>query len=93
MLVFAPLSLRSACRHCDPAGRIPIAVKSGKDKTGYMLFGTRWKEGRDGFPADDNTQVFVRVFPTRQAAADGLCSISSRQTNQALAAHFTGKKR
>jgi hypothetical protein len=35
-------------------------VKSGKDKTGYMLFGTRWKEGRDGFAPYDNAQVFVR---------------------------------
>jgi hypothetical protein len=93
MLVFAPLSPRSACHHCDPAGRIPIAVKSGKGKTGYKLFGTRWKEVRDGFTAGHNVQVFVRVFPPRQAAADGLCSILSRQTNQAFAAHFTGKKR
>jgi hypothetical protein len=39
-------------------------VKNGKDKTGYMLFGTRWKEGRDGFAAADNAQVFVKGFPT-----------------------------
>jgi hypothetical protein len=46
------------------AGRIPIAVKSGKDKTGYMLFGTRWKEGRDGLTPYGIAQVFVRFFPT-----------------------------
>jgi hypothetical protein len=59
MLVFAPLSPRSACHHCDLAGRIPIAVKSGKDKTGYMLFGTRWKKGRDGLAPYGIAQVFV----------------------------------
>jgi hypothetical protein len=47
MLLFAPLSLSGLLAlPSRPAGRIAIAAKSGKDKTGYMLFGTRWKEDR-----------------------------------------------
>jgi hypothetical protein len=65
------------------AGRIPFAAKSGKDKTGYKLFGTRWKVGSTGLLGGGDAQVFASFFRTRQVA-DGLFSISSIQTNRAF---------
>jgi len=44
MKLLAPLSPWECSYPPTPAGgAIPFAAKSGKDKTAYMLFGTRWK--------------------------------------------------
>jgi Protein of unknown function (DUF3096) len=68
---------------CGPAGRIAFAAKSGKGKTGYMPFGTRWKIGRDSLVPRGDAQVFASFFRPRQVVAGALCSISSIQTNRA----------
>jgi hypothetical protein len=66
-----------------PAGRLPIAAKSGKGKTAYKLFGTRLKVPRVSFATLENAQVFVRRLPPRQGVAHGLCSTLSTKTNRA----------
>ena len=35
-----------------------MPLKSGKDKTAYKLFGTRWKVPRISFAAHEHAQVF-----------------------------------